>query len=76
MYIRRSQSCKKKKKQKKLSPKSSKLETKAYANPGLRWLTTVMRRKNIKILKSVKLKQNDVSCEVLVTAIDVKCNFT
>ena len=44
-------------------------------NP-LRWLTTVIRRKNIKILKSVKLKQNDVSCEVLVTAIDVKCNFT
>ena len=33
-------------------------------------------KKNIKILKSVKLKHNDVSCEVLVTAIDVKCNFT
>ena len=39
----------------------------------LRWL---IQRKNIKIFKSVKLKQNDVSCEVLVTAIDVKCNFT
>ena len=24
----------------------------------------------------LQLKQNDVSCEVLVTAIDVKCNFT
>ena len=42
----------------------------------LRCLTTIIRRKNIKILKPVKLKQNDVSCEVLVTAIDVKCNFT
>ena len=30
----------------------------------------------IKILKSVKLKQQDVSSEVLITAIDVKCNFT
>ena len=29
-----------------------------------------------KILKSVKLKQQDVSCKVLVIAIDVKCNFT
>ena len=33
-------------------------------------------KKNIKILKSVTLKQQDVSSEVLVTAIDVKCNFT
>ena len=33
-------------------------------------------KKKIKILKSVKLKQQDVSSEVLVTAIDVKCNFT
>ena len=30
----------------------------------------------IDILKSVKLKQQDVSSEVLVIAIDVKCNFT
>ena len=45
-------------------------------NRRLRWLTTVIRRKNIKILKSVKVKQNDVSCEVLIIAIDVKCNFT
>ena len=28
------------------------------------------------ILKSLKLKERDVSSEVLVTAIDVKCNFT
>ena len=33
-------------------------------------------REKIKILKSVKLKQQDVSSDVLVTAIDVKCNFT
>ena len=32
--------------------------------------------KNIKILKSVKLKQQDFSSEVLVTAIEEKCNFT
>ena len=32
--------------------------------------------KEISILKSVKLKQQDISSEVLVTAIDVKCNFT
>ena len=32
--------------------------------------------KEIRILKSVKLKQQDISSEVLVTAIDVKCNFT
>ena len=31
---------------------------------------------NIKILKSVKLEQQDVSSEVFVTAIDVKCSFT
>ena len=30
----------------------------------------------VRILKSVKSKQQDVSPEVLVTAIDVKCNFT
>ena len=35
-----------------------------------RWLITVFRRKKIKILKSLKLKIKDVSCEVLVTAID------
>ena len=29
----------------------------------------------INILKSVKLKQQHVSFEVLVTAFDVKCNF-
>ena len=29
----------------------------------------------IKILKSVKLKQQDFSSEVLVIAIDVKCKF-
>ena len=29
-----------------------------------------------KNLKSVKLKKQDVSSEVLVTAIEVKCNFT
>ena len=29
----------------------------------------------IKILKSVKLKQQDISSEVLVVAIDVKCKF-
>ena len=33
-------------------------------------------KKEIKILKSVKLKKQDVSSEVLVTAIEVKCNFT
>ena len=37
-------------------------------------------KKKIKILKPVKLKQQDVSSEVLVTTIllinDVKCNFT
>ena len=33
-------------------------------------------KKKIKVLQSVKLKQQDVSSEVLVTAIDVKCNFT
>ena len=33
-------------------------------------------KEKIKILKCVKLKQQDVSSEVLVTAIDVKCNFT
>ena len=33
-------------------------------------------KKKIKILKSVKLKQQDVSCDLLVTAIDVKCSFT
>ena len=43
---------------------------------SLRWLTTVFRRKKIKVLESVKLKQQEVSSEVLVTAIDVKCNFT
>ena len=32
--------------------------------------------KKIKVLESVKLKQQEVSSEVLVTAIDVKCNFT
>ena len=32
-------------------------------------------KKKIKILKSVKLKEQDVSSEVLVTAIEVKCNF-
>ena len=32
--------------------------------------------KTIKVLESVKLKQQEVSSEVLVTAIDVKCNFT
>ena len=30
----------------------------------------------IRISKSVKLKQEDVYSEVLVTGIDVKCNFT
>ena len=34
------------------------------------------QEKKINILKSVKLKQQDVSSEVLVTAVDVKCNFT
>ena len=34
------------------------------------------RKKKIKILKSVKLKQQDASSEVLVTTVDVKCNFT
>ena len=33
-------------------------------------------KKKIKILKSLKLKQQDVSSEILVTVIDVKCNFT
>ena len=33
-------------------------------------------KKKIKILKSVKLKKPDVSSEVSVTAINVKCNFT
>ena len=33
-------------------------------------------RKIIKILKSVKLKQQDVSSAVLVTSMDVKCNLT
>ena len=32
-------------------------------------------KKKTSILKSVKLKQQDVSAEVLVTAIGVKCNF-
>ena len=39
------------------------------------WLTTVILKKKIKILKSVKWKQQDVSSDVLVTAIDVKCIF-
>ena len=33
-------------------------------------------KKKIKVLESVKLKQQEVSSEVLVTAIDVKCSFT
>ena len=33
-------------------------------------------KKKIKVLESVKLKQQAVSSEVLVTAIDAKCNFT
>ena len=33
-------------------------------------------KKKIKLLESVKLKQQEVSSEVLVTAIVVKCNFT
>ena len=33
-------------------------------------------KKKIKVLESVKLKQQEVSSEVLITAIDVKCNFT
>ena len=33
-------------------------------------------KRNIKILKSVKLKEQDVSSKVLVTAIVVKCDFT
>ena len=33
-------------------------------------------KKKIKVLESVKLKQQEVSSEVLVTAIDAKCNFT
>ena len=33
-------------------------------------------KKKIKVLESVKLKQQEVSEEVIVTAIDVKCNFT
>ena len=33
-------------------------------------------KKKIKVLESVKLKQQEVSSELLVTAIDVKCNFT
>ena len=33
-------------------------------------------KKEIKILKSVKLKQQDVSSDLLVTAVDVKCSFT
>ena len=32
-------------------------------------------KRNIKILKSVKLKEQDVSSTVLVTAIVVKCDF-
>ena len=32
-------------------------------------------KKKIKVFESVKLKQQEVSSEVLVTAIDVKCNF-
>ena len=42
----------------------------------LSWLTTVFQRKKIKILKSVKSKQQDGFSEVLVTPIDIKCNFT
>jgi len=34
------------------------------------------QKKKIKILKSVKLKQQLVSTEVLVTAVDVKHKFT
>ena len=33
-------------------------------------------KKKIKVLGSVEFKQQEVSSEVLVTAIDVKCNFT
>ena len=34
-------------------------------------------KKKIKVLESVKLnEQQEISSEVLVTAIDVKCNFT
>ena len=43
--------------------------------PNYKWLTTVFRKKKIKILKSVKLKQQDVSSEVFVSAIDVKFSF-
>ena len=43
----------------------------------LRWLKYYsFLKKKIKILKYVKLKPQDVSSSVLVTAIDVKCNFT
>ena len=34
------------------------------------------QRKKIKILKPVKLQQQNISSGVLVTAIDVNCNFT
>ena len=34
------------------------------------------QRKKIKILKPVKLQQQSISSGVLVTAIDVNCNFT
>ena len=33
-------------------------------------------KKKIKVLESVELKEQEVSSELLVTAIDVKCNFT
>ena len=33
-------------------------------------------KKNMKILKSLKFKQQDVCSEVFVTAVDVKSNFT
>ena len=41
-------------------------------------LTTsyIFLQKKFKILKYVKLKQQNVSSKVLVTAIDVKLNFT
>ena len=52
-------------------------------NPGEKLILSVLKvayysfpKKKIKILKSAKLKQQDVSSEVLVTASDVKCNFT
>ena len=48
----------------------------SYREPLFKVAFYCFPKQKIKILKSVKLKQQHASCELLVTAIDVKFNFT